>query len=195
MKKLITLLLALIMVLSLAACGKDDTASDIDTGNDITTTESDNVDTAENEAENDIAEGETKLVITGNVDPRVKEKGHSVFFIFLNIDTGDEYSFYLHEYNDYKGTITVKQGNYVTYSAYVTGDYEFLYDVEYKSFEAKGKTVAFNVDVGEPDYNKETTDVEGENNLSGAIDREETNELLEEDGLPTVDWDAVDDEF
>lgn len=27
------------------------------------------------------------------------------------------------------------------------------------------------------------------NNLPGTIDKDKTNELLEEDGLPTVDWD------
>ena len=137
----------------------------------------------------------SKLVVTGNVDPRVKAKGNSVALFFLNLDTGDEYLLYLHDYNNYKNTIDIKFGYYITHSAYVTGDFELKYDVEFVEFSAYGWTTAVNVRVGDPNYSGEITDVKDKHDLPGAIDRDKTNELLEEDGLPTVDWDAIDKEL
>lgn len=137
----------------------------------------------------------SKLVVTGNVDPRVKAKGNSVALFFLNLDTGDEYLLYLHDYNNYKNTIDIKFGYYITHSAYVTRDFELKYDVEFVEFSAYGWTTAVNVRVGDPNYSGEITDVKDKHDLPGAIDRDKTNELLEEDGLPTVDWDAIDKEL
>lgn len=56
MEKLIALLLAFIMVLSLSACGKDDTVNNIDIDSDIAITESDNVDATESKTESDTTE-------------------------------------------------------------------------------------------------------------------------------------------
>ncbi|MBP3627189.1 MAG: hypothetical protein J6J39_03970 [Clostridia bacterium] len=56
MKRTLTLLLAILMILSLTACNKNDTTSDINTGSDITSTESDNVDATESETESDTTE-------------------------------------------------------------------------------------------------------------------------------------------
>ena len=101
----------------------------------------------------------------------------------------------MHDYNNYKNTTNIKKGYYTTHSAYVTNDFEFKYDVEYVSFAALGWTQEITVRVGDPNYDGDITDIKDKHDLPGAIDRDKTNELLEEDGLPTVDWDAVDKEF
>lgn len=140
-------------------------------------------------------EDEAKLIVQGNVDPRVKAKGSSVALTFYNLETGDEYLVYLHDYNNYRNSIDIKKGYYSTRSAYVIGDLEFKYDVEFVNFMAQGWTAEVQVTVGDPNYKGEITDIKDKHDLPGAIDRDKTNELLTEDGLPTVDWDKVDKEF
>lgn len=56
MKKSLALLLAILMVLSLTACSKDDTVSDDNTSSNLTTTESDVEDVTENKTESDATE-------------------------------------------------------------------------------------------------------------------------------------------
>lgn len=191
MKRIFALLLSLLMVISFAACGKDNTTSDTNNGasnsnvNSETGSQSDDVDV---DVDVDL-DGYAELVVQGNVDPRVKAEGKSVSYIFYNLETGEEYLLYLHDYNDYKNTIEIKKGYYSTRSAYVIGDLEFKYDVEFVNFMAKDSKVEVKLTVGDPNYKGDITDEKDKNNLPGTIDKDKTNELLEEDGSPTVDWD------
>lgn len=185
MKRIFALLLSLLMALSFAACGKNNTTSDTNNGS------SNSKEKSETSSQTDDVDldGYSELVVQGNVDPRVKAEGRSVSYIFYNLETGEEYLLYLHDYNDYKNTIEIKKGYYSTRSAYVIGDLEFKYDVEFVNFMAKDSKVEVKLTVGDPNYKGDITDEKDKNNLPGTIDKDKTNELLEEDGLPTVDWD------
>ena len=137
---------------------------------------------------------DVQLHIQGNIDPRVKAKKDAVFITFMNTYDGTKYEFYLYHYNDYMTTVTVKEGDYITYSGVVTGDLEFKYPITPVSFYAEGWAMNITITVGDPSYTGPVEENTNRHDFPGAIDRDKTNELLKEDGLSEVDWEKIDNQ-
>ena len=135
-----------------------------------------------------------QLLIKGSIDPRVKAMKEAVFVTFMNKYDGTKYEFYLYDYNDYMTTVEVTEGDYTMYSGVVTGDLEFKYPVHPISFYAEGWAMDITIVVGDPNYKGEIEENNDRHDFPGAIDRDKTNELLKEDGLPEVDWEKHDND-
>ena len=156
MKRIFALLLSLLMVISFAACGKDNTTSDTNNGasnsnaNSETGAQTDDVDVD--------LDGYAELVVKGNVDPRVKARGWAVRIVFCNLETGDEEIAYLYDTFDYKCTIKINKGYYATLKAFVVEDVYREYDVEFINFMAEDSKTEVEVTVGDPNYKGDTID-------------------------------------
>ena len=135
------------------------------------------------------AEETTMIIFKAEVDPRIKAKGQAVLIGFTDED-GKEYNVYLRKESGYEYKMNLPQGYYTIFSGMVMGDLAFEYDVHYDHFTAIGLTQEVIITAGDVNYSGKVE--EDNNTLVGDIDRDKTNELLKEDGLPTIDWEKLD---
>ena len=135
------------------------------------------------------AENVTTIIFKAEVDPRIRAKGQAILIGF-NDENGEEYNIYLRKESGYEHRMELPQGYYTIFSGMVMGDLAFEYDVIFDDFSAYGLTQEVIITAGDVNYSGEV--VEDTNNLPGDIDRDKTNELLEADGLPTIDWEKLD---
>lgn len=142
-------------------------------------------------AEEPTESNEVLLIVRPNVDPRVVGSKATIRVEFMNQDTGDSFFVLLKDYNDYCEKVYVKQGPYIMISGDVGNDYEMKYEVKGTSFFARGHTVSVSFDVGDPSYTGPVE--ENTNAVVGDIDHSRTNELLEEDGQETINWEQLKD--
>lgn len=138
------------------------------------------------------AEGDVLLIIQCKVDANIGDKGREIQLTIYNVDTLDMYDVSFFSTSNYRSKIDVPAGTYSVGGLWVGGlnilegeDYNFTTPI----VEATGQTVNMEVVIGNGDW-----DGTDDGSINGTIDRDKTDDLMQEDGKDPIDWDKVDED-
>lgn len=136
------------------------------------------------------AEGDVMLVIQCKVDAEIGDRSREVQLTIYNVDTFDMYDVSFFSTSNYRTKVEVPAGTYSVGGLWVAG----LNVLEGESYEfttptvtAAGQTVNMEVVIGKGDWAGED-----DGSVGGFVDRDKTDDLMQEDGKDPVDWDKVD---
>ena len=132
---------------------------------------------------------EVMLIIQLHVDKEIGDKGSEIVLYIFEETTYEEYAISFYDTNNYRAKFVVPEGTYLVEGYYLSGTIK-SYNFTTPTINAVGQTVNVDITIGNGDWDGTAN----ESTLNGTIDRDKTNDLLEEDGENTIDWDKVDAE-